>query len=325
MGAFPLPRPWPGVFRLATEPAAVPPGDARAPLLQARCVLAAVDPGPAGTNAAWRAALVARDRGAPLHLLCVQADGRSVAQLQPPMQALARKLQQRLHVTTTVSCVSGAPRQRIAELADRVGLLVLPWARGNALLDAFIGTPAERLFRSLSLPMLVVRRPAFASYRRVLVPVKLDADAVTLIAAARSVSRDPRMRIFHVLDTALEGALRLADTSERTLRLQRHRRSRKAYTLLNELITRAGAHEQGASALVSFGHVPARVLAIARAGGAQLIVAGKERRSLLSELFFGGVTQRLLSGADADVLLLPVQERAGAADWNGLPLQGPVA
>lgn len=325
MGAFPLPRPWPGVFRLATEPAALPPAGGRAPLLQARCVLAAVDAGPAGANAAWRAALVARDRGAPLHLLCVQRDERSLAEVQPRMRELARKLQQRLHVATTASCVTGPLRERIAELADRVGLLVLPWARGNALLDAFVGTPAERMFRSLSLPMLVVRRPAFASYRRVLVPVKLDAGAVTLIAAARSVSRDPRMRVFHVLDTAQEGALRLADTSERALRLQRHRRSRTAYTLLNELIAHSGAHEQGASALVSFGHVPARVLEIARAGGAQLIVAGKERRSLLSELFFGGVSQRLLAGAEADVLLLPVQERAGAADRGGLPVRSPVA
>src|SRR5690606_4915826 len=173
------------------------------------------------------------------------------------------------------------------------------------------------------LPMLVVRRPAFTSYRRVLVPVKLDADAVALIGAARSVSRDPRMRVFHVLDTAHEGVLRLADTSERALRLQRHRRSRTAYTVLNP---RSGAHEQGASALISFGHVPARVLEIARAGGAQLIVAGKERRSLLAELFFfGGVTQRLLADAEADVLVLPVPERTRTAERDGLPFQRPVA
>ena len=325
MSAFSWSGPVPGVFRLANDCPAPPPGGAGTPLLQDRCVLAVTDLGPAGTNAAWRAALVARDRGVPLHLLCVQPDERALAAVQTTVQDLAGKLQQRLHVATTFACMTGGLQERIAEQAHRAGLLVLPWARGNLLVDAVIGSPAERMYRSLFMPMLVVRRPAFTSYRRVLVPVKLDADAVALIAAARSVSRDPRMRVFHVLDTSQEGSLRLADASERALRLQRHRRSRTAYTVLNELITRSGAHEQGASALISFGHVPARVLEIARAGSAQLIVVGKERRSLLAELFFGGVTQRLLTDADADVLVLPVQERSRTAEWDAIRFQRPVA
>jgi len=315
LGASLLPEPSLDVFR--------PPGAAPA---QGLCVLAAVDASPAGTHAAWRAALVARDRGAALHLLSVQADARELDAADAALQELAAHVQQRLLVPTTATAAAGRLCDRLAELAAGAGLVVLPWTTGRKVRDLLLGSLPERVFRALPLPLpvLVVRRPALASYRRVLVPVKLDADAVLLIAAARSVSRDPRMRVFHVLDTAQEGSLRLAGTSERALRLQRHRRSRTAYATLNELIARAGAPE-AAAALVSWGHVPARVLEIARSGDTQLIVAGKERSSLLADLFFGGITQRLLCDAQSDLLVLPVPERSTVARWEAVRGPWPVA
>lgn len=307
VGAFPLPERRLDMFRLGGHlPAAVPDGAGSVPLRQG-CVLALIDLGAQGTNAAWRAGLVARDRGVPLHLLCVQSDARELDAVEARVQELARQVRQRLHIAAHATCVSGGLREQLAAHAGDAGLLVLPWRRGNPLVDALLGTLPERLSRALSTPMLVVRRPAFSSYRRVLVPVKLDADAVALVTAARAMSRDPRMRVFHVLDTTQEGSLRLADTSERVLRLQRQRRARTAYGVLNAAITRAGAHEHGAVALVSFGQVPLRVLEIERAGNAQLVVAGKERRSLISEALSAGVTRRLLREASADVLVLPVR------------------
>jgi nucleotide-binding universal stress UspA family protein len=310
VGAFSLLERRLEVFRFSNDMPAGSAGGAGCAPIQGRCVLALTDPTPEGANAAWRAGLVARDRGVPLHLLCVQADARGLAGVEAPVQKLARQLQQRLHVVTSASCMAGRLRDHVAPFSGRAGLLVLPWRRGNALVDAVLGTLPERMHRSLFIPMLVVRQPAFTSYRRVLVPVKLDGHAVSMITAARGVSRDPRMRVLHVLGTSHEESLRVADMSERALRLQRQHRTRAAYTMLNESIARAGAHE-GAAALVSFGHVPARVLEVARASKAQLLVLGKERRSLLSELFFADLPKCLLFDAEADVLVLPVQEGTG--------------
>lgn len=290
-----------------------------------RCVVVLMDASPAAANAAWRAALLARDRAAPLHLLHVCADARGRDDTRTLLQELANQLRQRLHVEASAGAVAGKLREALAGLSGRAGLIVLPGTRRKLWPDLFLGTLAERVQRALPLPMLVVRRPAFASYRRVLVPVKLDGDAVRLIAAARSVSRDPRMRVFHVLDAAQDGSIRLAGASERTVRMQRHRHTRTAYTALNELIARAGAHEQGAAALVSRGHVPTRVLEIARSGNAQLIVLGKERRSLLADLLFGGVTQRLLADADTDVLVLPVEDGSRVPERDVLSWHWPVA
>ncbi|RYF15279.1 MAG: universal stress protein [Comamonadaceae bacterium] len=317
MGALSSPEPTLDVLR-PSLPACV----------QERCVVVLMDASPAAANAAWRAALLARDRAAPLHLLHVRADARGPDDTGALLRELANQLQQRLHVAASAGAVAGKPREALAGLSGRAGLVVLPAARGKLWPDLFLGSLAERIQRALPLPLLVVRRPAFSSYRRVLVPVKLDGDAVRLIAAARSVSRDPRMRVFHVLDAAQDGSIRLAGASERTVRMQQHRHTRTAYAALNELITRAGAHEQGAAALVSRGHVPTRVLEIARSGNAQLIVLGKERRSLLADLLFGGVTRRLLADADTDVLVLPVEDGSRVPErdvlgWHFDPARAP--
>lgn len=308
MGTFSLFEHRLELLHFAGEMPAAPAGDAARIPLQDRCVLALADATPQGTNAAWRAGLLARDRGAPLHLLGVAGHAGGLAAAEAAVQDLARQLQQRLNVATTATTASspGSLREHLAAFSGRAGLLVLPWRRGNLLADAVLGAWPQRMQRVLSIPMLVVRRPALGSYRRVLVPVKLDAAAVSTIAAARSVSRDPRMRVIHVLDTGCEGKLRLADSPERALRLHRQGCTRAATAALGELIARAGAQADGATALVSFGHVPARVLDVARAGNAQLLVVGKQRRPALAQAFFADVTGCLLSGTGSDVLVLPL-------------------
>lgn len=48
---------------------------------------------------------------------------------------------------------------------------------------------------------------------------------------------------------------------------------------------------------------------------AELVVIGKRRRGLLADFFLGSVTQRLLAGSRADVLVLPAERLSeGVAD-----------
>lgn len=309
----------------SAEPVLDVPRSSPSACVPQRCVAVLMDASPAAANAAWRAALLARDRAAPLHLLDVAAHARGRDEAQARLRELGSQLQQRLHVTVSTGVAGGRLREQLDGLYARAGLVVLASPRDAAWRSLLLGSLPERIQRILPVPVLVVRRPAFASYRRVLVPVKLDGHAVDLIAAARGMSRDPRLRVFHVLDAERDGSIRLAGASERTLRMQQHRRTRSAYTALNDLIARAGAHEQGAAALVSRGHVPTRVLEIARAGNAQLMVLGKERRSLLADLLFGGVTRRLLEDGDADVLVLPLRDGTREAEWDVLRWHWPVA
>jgi hypothetical protein len=56
---------------------------------------------------------------------------------------------------------------------------------------------------------------------------------------------------------------------------------------------------------VEFGEAAAVIPARAHASQSELIVIGKRRRGLLADYFLGGVTQRVLAKASADVLVPP--------------------
>jgi nucleotide-binding universal stress UspA family protein len=202
------------------------------------------------------------------------------------------------------------------------GLLVIGPRRSNPLREWISGTQAERLIRLCRIPTLVVKRPAtpgrnavFASgaepgcYGRVLVSVDLRPEAVDLIKAAMSFSRDPKTQIFHALSA---GSNHRARASESTIN-GRVTGMQKAQSALKELISSAGAQEFGAVSAVAFGHAADCVLARERATGAELVVIGKRRRGLLADFILGSVTQQVLAGSQADVLIMPATVITSAA------------
>ena len=89
--------------------------------------------------------------------------------------------------------------------------------RSNPLREWIAGTQTERLIRLCRIPTLVVKRPAIPEgnavlgtpaepgrYGRVLISVDLRPEAIDLIAAAMSFSRDPRTHIFHAVGAGSE-------------------------------------------------------------------------------------------------------------------------
>ena len=259
--------------------------------LPLRSVLAITDLSKAGTNAAWRAGIVARDRKLPLHILSLQSTRGNAPGTQAVLDKLAHELRDRLLITVSAQAVRGDLLREGAQAAREAGLLVIAPPRAHPLSDWVLGTRAERLARRARTPVLVVRRPAFTSYRKVIVPVALESESSGLIAAARALSRDPGMKVLHVLPIDHEDAMRLADVPERTIHSERQRAAQQARGALLELIATAGAHEDGAVPAICFGHAPTRVLEKERATGAELLVLGQRSRRSLVDLLPGGVAR----------------------------------
>lgn len=286
--------------------------------MHAADVIALCDFSPASTNAAWRAALAARDRGARLRLLHVQPRP-DPADAQAALQLLATELHARTGIAVIPCALAGEPLQEVVRAARDASLLVLGPPRGNPLRTFILGTQAERLLRLCRVPVLVVKRPAMGSYRRVLVPVDLGPGSGQVIATASLFSRDPRMEVLHALGHREEAAPAVAEVPEPVLRGQRNRAADLATGRLQVSIAQAGAAAQDARPAVTFGDAAASVIARERAMRADLVVLGKRRRGLLADFFLGSVTQRVLAGARADVLAVPVSgepppaQRAGSA------------
>jgi nucleotide-binding universal stress UspA family protein len=270
-------------------------------------VLVPVDGSSSASNAAWRAALVARDRGLALHLL--QAAAAAASRSQDATQ-LAAAIRNRIGIPVETRDFAGDALGAIVRAAREASLLVVGTRRGNPLRDFVLGTQAERLLRLARVPVLVVKRPATGGYRRVLVPVDLLPGAGRAIAAASLFSRDPRMEVLHAINVRHEVALRIAEVPEAALRRARNRAIERAQRRLEECIAEAGAWPTDVRPAVTFGDASAAVLARERAMRAELVVMGKRQAGMLADFFLGSVTQRVLARARADVLALPVpQER----------------
>ena len=195
------------------------------------------------------------------------------------------------------------PENRAVEGA---GLLVTHVEDGCRPFEWLFGTRIEQLVREFSIPVLVVKQPASRRYRRVLVGVKLDPQGSDLVARAMMLAPRSRVDVVHVLGISYEYKLRLADASEAALRAHRTRTHRNAYRQMNDLITMACGHAANVEPRLVAGSAPDRLLEMARATRAGLIVLGKRPGHWLADFFLDrGVARRVLAEAPSDVLLVP--------------------
>jgi len=289
--------------------------------LSRREVLVITDLSPVSTNALWRAALIAREQGASLRLLA-GGQGRRMAQVDAAIEDLRDRVRARLGIELTAEVAEGDVLPKAISAARAAGLLVIGPRRSNPLREWIAGTQAERLIRLCRIPTLIVKRPAVPGrnaalgstaepgrYGRVLVSVDLRPEAADLIAAAVSFSGDAQMQIFHALgpDSHHRPAAAQAPATGRNTAMQR------AQSALQELIRSSDAQMPGAVSFVAFGRAAKCVLGRERATGAELIVIGKRRRGLLADFILGGVTQQVLAGSQADVLVVPSAGNPAAA------------
>jgi nucleotide-binding universal stress UspA family protein len=283
--------------------------------LRSHEVLVITDLAPASTNAVWRAALLARQQGASLRLLHVGGERRRMAQVHEALEEISKQIRARLGIELNAEVLEGDVLPKAISAARAAGLLVIGPRRSNPLREWIAGTQTERLIRLCRIPTLVVKQPATPGrnaafggtaepgrYGRVLVSVDLRPEAVDLIAAAMGFSRDPQTQIFHAVGA---GSEHRAMPTESVASRPSDTAMQRAHSALRELIKTSGAQKLGAVSAIAYGHAANCVLARERATGAELVVIGKRRRGLLADFILGGVTQQVLAGSRADVLVMP--------------------
>jgi nucleotide-binding universal stress UspA family protein len=280
---------------------------------------------PASTNATWRSALVARDLGARLHILHPALPGSVVSREEASLRELAQDIRERTRVDATIEAVGSNVLRHAVAVSRRAALVVLPSLRANPLREWIMGTQAERLIRLCRSPVLVVKRPALLAYRRVLVPLDLEDQALPRLALAASLSRGLRVEVLHAMDAGDEKVLHGMAGSQAGLRGLRQHRAQGAFLAVQRLISAARTGDADVQAAIEFGEAPAVVLARAREWDAELMVIGKARRGLLANYFLGGLTQRILAQAPSDVLVHPDPLPRVAKETDEAPRSVPTA
>ena len=284
-------------------------------------IVAATDFSSEANRAVLRAALMARQQGADLHLLHVTAPlalypgqevgpsyGASIpAALGEHIEATARVLRERYDIRVHVGQRIGRAHSQIADYADEVGAgLVVAGARGQSpLLRLLLGSTTWRLLRVCRRPVLVVRGEPVASYARVLAAVDFFPHSRVVVEWAHRLAADGHLRLMHALEPLDESDLRAKGMDGAAIKQGNEEMRVIAGNLMANLsASLPGEEKTRVESLIEPGYPPTRILESAADWHADLIVLGRQGRGGLEDFLIGSVSKDVAQEAICDVLLV---------------------
>ena len=253
-----------------------------------------------------RAALLARQHGAELHLLHVlsplaiypdqavepaaNVDAR-LASAHNLLIATAERVLERYDVHVHIVQRVGRAHTRIREYANEISAdLVVAGVRGeDSLLSLMLGSTAWRLLRVCERPVLVVRPVPIGPYRRVLAAVDFFPHTQAVCTWAKRMAGDEPVHLLHVL--APQDQDEQANESMRTI----------AGNLMANLQSDLPYATEGQ---IGVGHPLVMILQHAAHCNADLIVLGRHGQGGLEAYLLGSVSKGVAQAANCDVLLV---------------------
>jgi len=285
-------------------------------------ILATTDLSGHAREAVLRAARIARDTGATLHVLHVlQVAGtdriRSLLSDAPTdlrsrlenaarfgLEELADAVARDFGVQPVVRCVEGELVPEIVRAGEELAADLLVFgARGASVArHMLLGSTAERLLARAGRSMLVVRLPAEVTWRRVLVPVDFSDHSLPALQRAQALAPGARIHALHAYEAPYEGKLRQAGLDERQLRGYVQEAAHAASQQMNALLAQASPQPRIESILLH-GSALAHTLDQEEELDCQLVVVGQGTGSRVDDFLLGSMSRRVLAQSTADVLL----------------------
>lgn len=284
-----------------------------------RSLLAATDFSEDAQNACRRAALIAREQDAPLELLHVinepslallrgffpEAAAAVSAGAEKELEGFRASLAAGNGISATAVLKIGKVTAEILSAMTRAGLLVVGARGHNPLRDLLLGSTAERLLSRCPSPALVVKRPAKASYRRVLAAVDFSPCSAAVLATAAAIAPAAEIQICHAFDLPFEGRLWMAGVADEQIDRYRAGARQQALSDIQRLADTVPALEKRRALPAVMRGDPAHVILDQEtARDADLIVIGKQGQSVLEEFLLGSVTRHVLADSKCDVLVV---------------------
>lgn len=263
-----------------------------------KLIVAAIDFSPAASAAVRRAARIAAATGARLALLHVARHRSAWARMGNAILA------------------KGTPHKAIAAFAHESGAdLVVLGLRASFVQDLLGTGTAQRVRRSLAVPVLAVPREPRGPYRRILVTIDFSPASARGAMRAAAMFPDARIHLLHVCRPLFDGMLSMSGVSERAREEHRRRAVLQAVRQLSDFAARIGL---GRACLdVRVGSAAAGIRERAAQIGADLLVIAPAERSWLEKMILFSVTDAVLSHADYDTLIVEPDEPAGAPELAG--------
>lgn len=283
-------------------------------------IVAATDFSPAAEHAVLRAALIARQQGAELHLLHVTPPLALYPGMKPAagsdryaaageraaaarLDNLAQDVRDHYAVVVHTAQRTGRAYRQIAHYAAGVEAdIVVVGARGqNYMLRLLLGSTAWRLLRVRKGAVLVVRNAAVDAYHRVLAAVDFSPDSHLALFWAARLATENGPDVLHVLQEEDEKQLHSAGLDDAAIRLRREDMRLIADNLLTGLL--AGLPVTASRHIESGFYPTVQILERATEWRSELIVLGRHGTGGLEEWLLGSVSKDVVQAAECDVLL----------------------
>lgn len=288
-----------------------------------RNILAATDLSAPAREALARAFQLAAGSGAQLTLMHAVSSGvmaalrellgtraptveqRIVDDACKTLRDLADELGQAHGVSAAVRVSTGAVVQEIVDQLEALDAdLLVVGARGEDFMrHLMLGSTAERMLGLMTRPVLVVRRPPHAAYRRVLVPVDFSMASAPTLQAVRVLAPHAEIILLHAFELPFEGKLRYAGIDDAAIHALRVAERNSAFQQIEALQASASLAEQS-RIIVRHGDACSLIREVQQQEHCDLIALGKHGRNRIKEILLGSVTRHVLSESDCDVLVV---------------------
>lgn len=289
-------------------------------------ILAPTDFSGPARHAVERAACVAREHRARLHLLhvlhagalerlcaLVGVEGAVASELisdaNRRLEASAGDIRSQYASQVETSLRTGSILAEVEAQAEDMGAeLVVLGARGAGFVRRLaLGTTSERLLRTARRPVLVVKQKAHEPYRRVLVPLDFSDASVEGIKLARRMAPAARLVLLHAYEVPFESRMRMAGVDSGRIQDYRAQTRQAADQRLHDVAAAAGLRPGQWQPCLVRGDPSLAILEQEQEADCDLIVIGKQGAGMIADFLLGSVTKHVLAESAGDVLVSPAR------------------
>ena len=286
-------------------------------------IVAATDFSSPANAATARAALLAKESNAELHLIHVvhpldlyvgselsydfQMHYQQVQQqsIKTQLESLAKQLREQFSISVHASNRIGRAYTEIANYAASVNAdLIVAGAHGeNSLLAKLIGSTALRLLKLAKCPVMIVKNAhlPMQPYQQVVAAVDLSPGSSEVPALATTVAPGANIELLLIFDSNQEAHLHKAGIDQALLTEYREKALKQAENRLDDMLS--AQNNLKMTRQILSGYPPEVICAHAKSQQADLIVIGKHNKKHLEEWLIGSVSKGVAYAAHCDVLL----------------------
>lgn len=207
--------------------------------------------------------------------------------------------------TPTLKIEFGVPHRCVAHAAQALAadIIVIGPGQPSTIMQRMFGSTADRIVRTATAPVLVVRNENARRYRHVAVAVDFSALSEAALDAARILAPEARIELVHAYEIPLPFEQAMLRAGVRPEDAEQFRQS-KLNDCRNRLLDLARQHALEKNVVILRGAPGAALVELSRSGRADLIALGTQGRNPAAQALLGSVAWQLLSEAGCDVLIV---------------------